>query len=183
MRGRPNSEWIWIWINWTRKLKKENVSGRKDGVERDSKTEREREREMQKEKWVIWVGSGLTGIQGWQPSGGGVWWFRSPPARGASVSGGGPDHELLHPPGATATNPFSPPPFTTSNHHPSNPNPNWQQRFAAAAAAVYLIFWRNWNILFGECTCIHNYFAFRRARAGMYGGIRSHTSPPQSINK
>lgn len=86
-------------------------------------TVRQREREMQKEKWVIWVGSGLTGIQGWQHFGGGVWWFRSPPARGASVSGGGPDHELLYPPRATATNPFSPPPFTTSNHHRSNPKP------------------------------------------------------------
>lgn len=183
MRGRPNSEWIWIRINWKRKLKKENVSGRKDGAERGSNAEREREREMQKEKWVIWVGSGLTGIQGWQHFGGGVWWFRSPPARGASVSGGGPDHELPHPPGATATNPFSPPPFTTSNHHPSNPKPAGRQRLAEAAA-VYLIFWRNWNILLGERTCIHNYIAFthRHTHAGMHGGIRSHTSPPQCIN-
>ncbi|CAB1453413.1 unnamed protein product [Pleuronectes platessa] len=85
---------------------------------------------------MMWIGSGSSS-QGWQGFGGGVWWFRSPPARGASVSGGGPDHELPHPPRATATNPLSP--LHHQHRHPSNPKPTGRQRFtgAAAAAAAY----------------------------------------------
>lgn len=138
-------------------MKKENVSAGTEGDERDSKTEWERERV---ENWVIWAGSGVAGSQGWQGFGGGVWWFRSPPARGASVSGGGPDHELLHPPRATATNPLSL--FTTSTATHPTQNPLAGSASLKLLLHVYLIFWRNWNIFVGSHTYIHNYISLTR---------------------
>lgn len=124
-----------------------------------------------------------TGSQGWQAFGGGVWWFRSPPARGASVSGGGPDHELPHPPRATATNPLSP--FTTSTATHPTQNPLAGSASLKLLLHVYLIFWRNWNIFVGTHAYMHNYTVLSLTHTHKFvrAHIHSRTSPPQYINK
>lgn len=117
----------------------ETEEGKNSQGGRREKRERQRV-ETQKENGAIWVGSGS-----WEPGlagfGGGVWWFRSPPARGASVSGGGPDHELPHPPRATATNPLSPFTTTTTATHPTqNPLAGSASLKLLLLLHVYLIF-------------------------------------------
>ena len=135
--GFGSTEW--------RKLKKEKESERKEGEERETVRQRESQRER-----AEWFGlEAGAASQGWQGFGGGVWWFRSPPARGASVSGGGPDHELPHPPRATATNPLSPFTTSTATHPTQNPLAGSASLKLLLLLHVYLIFWRNWNIFVG----------------------------------
>lgn len=136
---------------------------------------------------MIWVGSEVQQrVRVGRLFGGGVWWFRSPPARGATVSGGGPDHELPHPPRATATNSLPPlPPLPThplllhhQHRHPSNPKPTGRQRSAEAAAACLFNILKKLKYLCG-LTHIHTQLRIThpRARRGTHARTRarSHT--------
>lgn len=116
---------------------------------------------------MIWVGSEVQQrVSVGRLFAGGVWWFRSPPARGATVSGGGPDHELPHPPRATATNPPPPPSptaLTTKHRHPSNPKATGRQRSSEAAAACLFNILKKLKYLCGQ-RHIHTQLHITQAR-------------------
>lgn len=79
--------------------------------------------------------------EGWQGSGGGVWWFSSPPGRGASVSGGGSDQEPVFP-------------FSTNSSPCSHGHNTLKTKTLAGTTllprhASLITNW-NWNIFVGE---------------------------------